>query len=212
MSGAALAPLLSGAALAPLLFAAALAPLGWVGWLAGNNLLGANPIEALVRKTGWWALVFLLITLCLTPLRRLSGKSGFIRYRRMAGLFAFFYAMVHLTAYVAVDQFFAWKFIWKDIVKHPFITLGMTAFVLQVPLAVTSTRGWIKRLGKKWALLHRLVYVAAVLGVTHYFWMVKADVRGPLAFAIMLALLLGLRYKPRRKLPPLQPQPATRSL
>ncbi len=182
----------------PAVFALCLAPLAWlVGqFLAGG--LGANPIEATNRFLGDWALRFLLMTLAVTPLRDLSGVPVFMRFRRMLGLFAFFYVSLHLASYVALDQFFAWKEIWADIVKRRYITVGMIAFVLLIPLAVTSTKGMIKRLGgRRWNRLHMLVYGVAVLAVFHFFMMVKADIREPLIYAAILSALLGYRVVKR---------------
>jgi sulfoxide reductase heme-binding subunit YedZ len=157
--------------------------------------LGANPVEALIHRLGTWALNFLLITLAVTPLRRLTGKAWLLRFRRMLGLFAFFYVCLHFLAYAWVDQRFALGYIIEDIAERPYITLGFTAFLMLIPLAVTSTRGWIRRLGPRWKKLHRLVYVAAILGVWHYYWLVKADVLLPLVYAGILVLLFGIRLR-----------------
>jgi sulfoxide reductase heme-binding subunit YedZ len=165
--------------------------------LAGQGLsggLGANPIEAVNRTLGDWALRFLLLALAVTPARELLGLPELARFRRMIGLFAFFYASLHLTSYVVLDQFFDWREIWADIVKRRYMTFGMAAFVLLVPLAVTSTKGWVKRIGAAaWQRLHRLVFPAAVLATIHFFMMVKTDVREPAVYAAILALLLGYR-------------------
>ncbi|WP_303906298.1 sulfite oxidase heme-binding subunit YedZ [Thiohalomonas denitrificans] len=167
----------------------------WFAALTGN--LGANPIEALIRGHGDWALRFLLLTLAITPLRRLSQWGGIMRFRRMLGLFAFFYATVHLLGYLMLDQFFAWGAIMEDIVERPFITVGMAAFALLVPLAITSTRKMQRRLGgRRWLRLHRLVYPAAALAVLHFYLMVKADTREPLIYALLLAILLLMRLPP----------------
>jgi sulfoxide reductase heme-binding subunit YedZ len=156
--------------------------------------LGANPIELITRSTGTWTLSFLLITLSVTPLRRLTGWHWLLRLRRMFGLFAFFYACLHFTTYIWLDQFFDLNDIAKDVVKRPFITVGFTAFVLLIPLAATSTNAMVKRLGaKRWQWLHRAVYAIAVLGVTHFLWLVKKDIREPLVFIAILACLLGFR-------------------
>lgn len=180
--------------LKPAIFVLCLAPLGWLAWRGYSGGLGANPIEALTRSLGDWALRFLLIALAVTPARRITGLSQVMRFRRMLGLFAFFYAFLHLAAYVGLDQFFAWSAIWADVLKRRYITIGMLAFVLLVPLAVTSTKGMIRRLGgKRWQALHRLVYPIAVLATLHFFLMVKADLRQPMIHAVILALLLGLR-------------------
>lgn len=179
--------------LKPLVFLSALLPLARLAWLGLTGGLGANPIQFITFSTGTWTLVFLLITLAVTPLRRLSGRLWLIQYRRMLGLFAFFYGTLHFLTYVWLDQFFDLPSILKDIYKRPFITAGFTGFVLLVPLAITSTRGWIGRLGKRWQQLHRLVYASAVAGVVHYIWLVKKDLREPIIYSIILVLLLGYR-------------------
>ncbi|MDH5512970.1 MAG: sulfoxide reductase heme-binding subunit YedZ, partial [Gammaproteobacteria bacterium] len=159
-----------------------------------NNDLGANPIETLNRYTGDWVLRFLMITLTVTPLRRLTGWNGLLRYRRMLGLFAFFYACLHFLSYVWLDQFFALSEILRDVAKRPYITVGFTSFLMLIPLAVTSTSGMIRRLGaKRWQQLHRLVYFIGIGGVVHFLWLVKSDLREPLVYAAILALLLGFR-------------------
>jgi sulfoxide reductase heme-binding subunit YedZ len=155
--------------------------------------LGANPIEFITRSTGTWTLVGLLVTLSVTPLRRLTGRANFIRYRRMLGLFAFFYACLHFVTYLWLDQFFDPAAIARDIVKRPFITLGFTAFTLLIPLAATSNHAMMRRLGRRWQQLHRLIYLIAVLGVIHYLWLVKKDLTEPLMYGGMLALLLAVR-------------------
>jgi sulfoxide reductase heme-binding subunit YedZ len=155
--------------------------------------LGANPIEFITRSTGTWTLVGLLVTLSVTPLRRLTGRADLVRYRRMLGLFAFFYACLHFVTYVWLDQFFDPAAIARDVVKRPFITVGFTAFVLLLPLAVTSTHAMMRRLGRRWQQLHRLIYVIALLGVIHFLWLVKKDLTEPLTFGAVLALLLALR-------------------
>lgn len=178
----------------PLVFAACLIPLAWLILLALTNQLGANPIEKFTRGLGDWALRLLLITLCVTPLRKLMGWNGLIKLRRMLGLFAFFYVCLHFLSYLVLDQFFAWDEIVKDIIKRPFITVGFISFVLLIPLAITSTNNMVKRLGgERWRQLHRLVYLIGITGVLHYFWMVKADLRQPLWYAVALTLLLGYR-------------------
>ncbi|MDP6604373.1 MAG: protein-methionine-sulfoxide reductase heme-binding subunit MsrQ [Rhodospirillales bacterium] len=187
----------------PLVFAASLAPLAWLVWLATTGGLGANPIEACNRFLGEWALRFLIITLAITPARIVFGAGPLIRFRRMLGLFAFAYVCLHLTSYVVLDQFFDWGEIWADIVKRNFITVGMIGFVLLVPLAATSTNAMVRRLGgRRWRNLHRLVYVTGVAGVVHFYMMVKADVREPLVYAAIVAVLLGFRivYASRRRL------------
>jgi sulfoxide reductase heme-binding subunit YedZ len=177
-----------------LLFLACLIPLARLLWLGFHDGLGANPIEFITRSTGTWTLTFLLITLAITPLRRLSGWQWPLRLRRMLGLFAFFYACLHFTTYVWLDQFFDLKGIYQDIFKRPFITVGFTGFLLLIPLAATSTQAMMRRLGgRNWQRLHRLVYLIAVGGVVHYWWLVKKDVTQPAIYAAVLALLLGYR-------------------
>jgi sulfoxide reductase heme-binding subunit YedZ len=155
--------------------------------------LGANPIEFITRSTGTWTLVGLLVTLSVTPLRRLTGRAELIRYRRMLGLFTFFYASLHFVTYIWLDQFFDPTAIARDIIKRPFITVGFSAFVLLVPLAATSTHAMMRRLGRRWQHLHRLVYAIALLGVIHYLWLVKKDLTEPLLYGGVLLLLLALR-------------------
>jgi len=175
-------------------FLAALIPFGKLLWLGFNDGLGANPIEKITRTTGWWTLAFLMITLTATPLRILSGWGWPIRFRRMLGLYAFFYASLHFSTYLVLDQFFDWPAIVKDISKRPYITVGFPAFVLLIPLAVTSTNKMVQRLGaKRWKQLHRLVYVIAIAGVVHFWWLVKKDITEPVQFAWVLAVLLGFR-------------------
>lgn len=177
----------------PAVFAAALLPLAWLVYGAVTDQLGANPIERITHVTGEWALRLLLVSLAVTPLRRLFGWNGLIAYRRMLGLFAFFYAVLHLGTWVGLDHDFDWPRLWADVRKRPYITAGAVAFSCLLPLAITSTRGWIRRLGKRWTTLHRLAYVAAIAAVVHYWWLVKADVRGPGWYALALAVLLGIR-------------------
>ena len=175
-------------------FVTCLIPLIRLGWEAYTGNLGANPIETITHSTGTWTLVFLLVTLAVTPLRRLSKLLWLVRFRRMLGLFAFFYGSLHLTTYVWLDKFFAVREMLADIAKRPFITMGLTAFVLMIPLALTSTKGWIRRLGgKRWQALHRLIYFSAIAGVIHYLWLVKADKRKPLEYGAILLLLLAYR-------------------
>jgi sulfoxide reductase heme-binding subunit YedZ len=175
-------------------FAGALVPAGVLLWRTLSDDLGANPIEAITHATGDWTLRFLLITLAVTPVRRLTGWSRVAMLRRMLGLFAFFYASLHFATYIVLDQFFALDAIVADVGKRPYITVGFTAFVLLAPLAVTSTAGWTRRLGgARWRALHRLVYVSAICGVVHYLWLVKADVRRPLTYGAILAVLLAVR-------------------
>ena len=175
-------------------FVLALGPLFALGWLALHDGLGANPIERVTHSTGDWTIRFLLITLAITPLRKLLGLPDLIRFRRMMGLFAFFYGVLHLITYVWLDKFFDWPEIVKDVGKRPFIAAGFFGFALMAPLAVTSTAGWIRRLGgSRWRLLHRLVYLSAAAGVIHYLWLVKSDKRGPLLYAGILGVLLAYR-------------------
>ena len=167
---------------------------GLNSWRAQPFNLGANPIEFITRNLGEWTLIFLMITLAVTPLRRLSGWQWLIKLRRMLGLFAFFYAALHFVTYIWLDQFFDLQDIVKDVIKRPFITVGFAAFLCLIPLAVTSTNAMVKRLGgKRWQSLHRLVYAIGILGVVHYWWLVKKDIREPLLHAAILSLLLGLR-------------------
>lgn len=173
---------------------ACLGPLARLGWKAYAGLLGANPIEVITHSTGDWTLIFLCVTLAITPLRMLTRQYALIRFRRMLGLFAMFYGLLHFTTYIWLDKFFDVHEMVKDVVKRPFITMGFTAFVLLIPLAITSTKGWIGRLGgKNWNRLHRLVYFSAIAGVIHYVWLVKKDLTKPLEYAAVLSVLLGYR-------------------
>jgi len=175
-------------------FALCLVPLGLLLWKGFHNDLSLNPVEYVEHRTGDWILRFLCITLAITPLRKILHLPQLIRYRRMMGLFAFFYACLHFATWLGVDRYFEWSLILDDIGKRPFITVGFTGFVLMIPLAITSTAGWIRRLGgKRWQMLHRLVYFSAIAGVIHYYWQVKSDVRKPLEYAAIVALLLGWR-------------------
>src|SRR5882757_2469079 len=159
-----------------------------------HKQVGANPLEFVTRTTGMLTLVFLLISLAVTPLRRITGLNWLTRFRRMLGLFAFFYGFLHLMTYVAFDRFLHLTTVPGDVVKRPFIAIGMTAFFLMVPLAITSTDKMVKRLGgKRWTRLHRIVYLSGILGVLHYYMLVKSDVRLPMTLAFLLALLLGFR-------------------
>jgi methionine sulfoxide reductase heme-binding subunit len=176
------------------IFLAALVPLGRLVWKAFHDGLGANPIEVITRSTGDWTLILVLTTLSVTPLRKLTKQYWLIGVRRMIGLFAFFYGCLHFTTYIWLDKFFDVHAMIKDIGKRPFITVGFTGFVLLIPLAVTSTAGWIRRLGgKNWQRLHRLIYITGTAGVIHYLWLVKADLRKPLQYAVVLGLLLLYR-------------------
>ena len=189
--------------LKPLVFLAALTPFLWLVFRTFTDRLSANPIEDLTLTTGIWALRFLLITLAITPLRRLMGWNRIIQYRRMLGLFAFFYAVVHLAIYVvdviAIEGTFTFAPVLKDIVKRPFITMGMLAFLLMLPLAITSTRGWIRRLGRGWQTLHRIIYISALAAVIHFIWKVKVVVGEPVYYAVILGVLLGFRLLWRLK-------------
>jgi sulfoxide reductase heme-binding subunit YedZ len=195
----------------PVAFAAALVPLAWIVWAFQTGALSANPLSDVTNETGVWTLRFVCLTLAITPLRRLTGWNLVIRFRRMIGLFAFFYGTLHFLIYVIADRFaslldfpdgfVAWSTarnllaaIAEDVYKRPYITVGFTAFMLMLPLALTSTAGWIRRLGgRRWQALHRLIYVTAVAGVVHYWWLVKADVSRPQIYAVVVALLLGFR-------------------
>ena len=178
----------------PLLFAACLVPAGLLVWRALTDDLGANPITEITHKTGDWTLQFVLITLTVTPARRLSGWHRLIKFRRMLGLFAFFYGSLHFLTYLVLDQFFDFSNIVVDIAKRPYITVGFSAFSAMVPLALTSTAASIRRLGgRTWQRLHRLIYLTAIGGVVHYWWLVKADVFWPEVYAGVVVLLLGFR-------------------
>ncbi len=181
-------------ALKPLVFLVCLGPLATLAWKVTQQNLGANPVDVITRSTGKWTLTFLLITLAISPLRKLSGMPWLIRFRRMLGLLAFFYGSLHLTTYVWLDKFFDVQAMLHDIAKRKFITAGMTAWACMLPLAITSTTGWIRRLGgKRWQKLHRLIYLSAAAGVIHFIWLVKADLRRPLTYGAVLAVLLAYR-------------------
>jgi methionine sulfoxide reductase heme-binding subunit len=180
--------------LKPVIFLACLAPLGILVWRGFHSALGANPIEAITHATGDWTLRFLLGTLSITPLRRITRQYWLIGLRRMLGLFAFFYGVLHLMTYLWLDKFFAVHEMLADIAKRKFITAGMTAFTLMIPLALTSTQWSIRKLGgKRWQALHRLIYASATAGVIHYIWLVKADLKKPLEYATVLGALLLYR-------------------
>lgn len=193
-----------------LVFAAALVPFAHLLWRGFNGNLTADPLVEITNQTGLWTLRFVVITLAITPIRRLSGWNTIIRFRRMIGLFAFFYAMLHVLTYLVGDRFASLDFpdgfvawstfvnlmasIWEDIAKRPYITVGFIALVSMIPLAFTSTAGWIRRLGgRNWQRLHRLIYLTGIAGVVHYWWRVKADTLHPLIYAVLVALLLGYR-------------------
>jgi sulfoxide reductase heme-binding subunit YedZ len=177
----------------PVVFVVALSPLLWLTFRGLTGRLSANPIEDITLTTGIWALRWLLVSLAITPLRRVTGWQRVIQYRRMLGLFAFFYASLHLLTYIVLDQGLAFEFILPDIVKRPYITMGMIAFTLMVPLAVTSTKGWIRRLGRKWQLLHRLVYISGIAACLHFLWKVKVAIGEPVYYAAILGALLAFR-------------------
>jgi len=196
--------------LKPAAFIASLGPAAWLVWAITTGNLSANPLSDITNETGLWALRFICITLAVTPIRRLTGWNGAIRFRRMMGLFAFFYGSLHFLIYVIADRFagldfpdgfVAWstvvnlgKSVAEDVYKRPFITIGFTTLMLLLPLAVTSTAGWIRRLGgKRWQTLHRLIYVAGITAILHYWWLVKADVTSPQRYAILIGVLLVFR-------------------
>jgi sulfoxide reductase heme-binding subunit YedZ len=212
----------SASALKAIVFVAALVPVARLGWALAFDpeALGANPAEFITRSTGDWTLRFLLATLAVTPLRKLFGWHWLAGFRRMLGLYAFFYGVVHFSSFVSFDHVFEIQEILKDVVKRPFITVGFAALVLMLPLAVTSTDGMVRRLGaKRWLALHRIVYVIVPLGVLHFWWMVKADLTEPALYAAILAVLLGYRIVAKlkdarrraaargRRAPPPQPRP-----
>jgi sulfoxide reductase heme-binding subunit YedZ len=196
----------------PAVFLASLGPLTWLVWAGLTGNLSANPLSDLTNETGVWALRFVCITLLITPLRRLTGWNDLIRFRRMVGLYAFFYGSLHFLVYVIADRFAGLDFVdgivaWStvtsllrsvaaDVYKRPFITIGFVALMSMLPLAITSTAGWIRRMGgKRWQALHRVVYATAVLAVAHYWWLVKLDISRPLAYAIVVAVLLLARVR-----------------
>ena len=175
-------------------FLLCLAPVGVLAWRALHGGLTANPIEFITHATGDWTLRFLIITLAVTPLRRILRLPQLIRFRRMLGLFAFFYGFLHFGIWLGIDKFFDWPEMMKDVAKRPFITVGFAGFVLMIPLAITSTAGWIRRLGgRRWQWLHRAIYLSAIAGVIHYYWQVKSDVRKPLQYAFLVGILLAWR-------------------
>jgi sulfoxide reductase heme-binding subunit YedZ len=194
-----------------LVFGLCLVPLEALAWYALHDGLGANPIEFITHFTGDWTIRFLVIVLTVTPARQLLGLPDLIRFRRMIGLFAFFYGCLHFLTYIWLDKFFDLADMWKDVVKRPFITMGFLGFVLMIPLAITSTAGWIRRLGgARWQTLHRLVYASAIAGVIHYYWLVKSDVRLPLLYGTLVGILLLYRVvmKLRRSSAKRAPQPS----
>lgn len=182
-----------------LVHALALTPLVILAWQfwdvysTNSDALGADPVAEIEHRLGLWALRMLMLALAITPLRQLTGQAVLVRFRRMTGLYAFAYACLHLAAYLALDLRGYWTQIFEEIAKRPYITVGFTAWLLLVPLAVTSTQGWIRRLGRNWVRLHKLVYAAGVLAVLHFWWLVKSDIREPALYAAILAALLGWR-------------------
>jgi sulfoxide reductase heme-binding subunit YedZ len=182
----------------PVLFVVCLVPAAVTGWDAWRGHF-TEPIKEITHRTGWWAITFLVIALAVTPARRVTGWNGLIKYRRMLGLFSFLYATLHFLTYLVLDQFFAWEFIVEDIAERPYITVGFAAFLILCALAVTSTNGWIRRLGKRWTRLHALIYVAALGGVIHFLWQVKADTREPTIYGVIIVALLAIRLLPRRR-------------
>src|ERR1700730_6443247 len=175
----------------PVVFLLCLLPLAALGWRALHGELTANPIEFITHATGDWTLRFLVITLCVSPFRKILHLPELSRFRRMLGLFTFFYACLHFTTYIWLDKFFDLSEMWKDIAKRKYITVGFTAFLSLIPLAITSTAGWIRRLGgKRWQQLHRMIYFSAALGVIHYYWLVKSAVIRPLTYGAIVAVLL----------------------
>lgn len=184
-----------------IVFLLGLAPFFWLGFdalsdlLRGTIRLTANPIEFITHYTGDWTLRLIIIGLFITPLRKIFNYPDLIRYRRMIGLFAFFYGVLHFLTWIWLDKFFDPHEMWADIIKRRYITVGMAAFLMLIPLAITSTKGWIRRLGKRWQRLHRLVYFAAIAGVIHYYWLVKSDIRLPVLYGLFVALVLGWRVR-----------------
>jgi len=191
-------------------------PVLFIAWRTYRGELTANPVEFYQHQTGDWTLRFLVFTLCITPFRKLFNLPELIRFRRMLGLFAFFYVCLHFFTYLGPDQSFSLSGMLQDVAKRPFITVGFAAFVLLIPLAITSTAGWVRRLGgKRWQMLHRAVYAAAVLGVIHYYWLVKSDIRKPVFYGALVGILLAWRiwsWMSKKKAPAAttvtQPSPA----
>jgi sulfoxide reductase heme-binding subunit YedZ len=192
----------------PLIFCLALTPFLFLVFRTATGRLSANPVEDITLTTGIWTLRCLLITLAVTPIRRITGWNRVIQYRRMLGLFAFFYATVHLLTYIILDQGLEFRYVFADIAKRPYITAGMTAFVLMIPLAITSTKGWIRRLGRRWQMLHRLIYVSGIAACLHFIWKVKVVIGEPVYYAAILAALLGFRILWRFRPAAVRRQPA----
>lgn len=186
-------PAMKSSILKPTAFVICLIPFAQLLYRAYTNDLGVNPIDTITRFTGSWSLFILLTSLTVTPLRRLTGWNDLIKYRRMIGLFAFFYALLHFSTYMVLDLYFDFGAIAKDILKRPYITVGFTALLLMIPLAITSTSAMVRRLGKRWQTLHYLVYPIAILGVVHFYWLVKSDITRPAQYGLVLAVLLGYR-------------------
>ncbi|HTM32244.1 MAG TPA: protein-methionine-sulfoxide reductase heme-binding subunit MsrQ [Vicinamibacterales bacterium] len=194
----------------PIVFAAALGPFGWLVYNAFWGDLGVNPVETITNYSGITTLRLIAITLALTPARWISGFNPIILFRRMIGLFAFFYGTLHFMTYFILDQSLQFGGVWDDVVKRPYITAGFTGFVLMIPLAITSTQGWIRRLGgRRWNLLHRLIYITALAAVLHYFWKVKLDTTYPVYYGILMGVLLTARLVQRgRKMAAVPPRRA----
>lgn len=190
-------PEITNKVIKPIVFIACLLPFLWLMWRAFTDQLGANPLEAMLHDSGTWALRLLLLTLCITPLRKLSNWHALIRLRRMLGLYAFFYAVLHVICWLVFEHFFDAAAMLNDIVKRPYITVGFAAMLLMLPLALTSNQYALKRLGgRKWQQLHQLVYLVAIGAVIHFCWKMKLDISEPLIYAVLLALLLAVRYPP----------------
>ena len=177
----------------PVVFVIALIPASGLLYALFTNNLGVNPAETLQLATGIWTFRFLIATLAITPIRRLTGWNGIVRFRRMLGLFAFFYATLHVCTWIVLDHYFAWNEALADVAKRPFITAGMVAFTLMIPLAITSTKGWIRRLGRRWQLLHRLIYFSAIAAAVHFIWKVKVAYGEPVYYAAIVGALLAFR-------------------
>lgn len=193
------------------LFLACSIPAAYLGWCAYRQDLGANPVEYITHFTGDWTIRFIAITLAVTPLRALLRQPQLIRFRRMFGLFAFFYSTLHFTTWICLDKWFDWNEMVKDVAKRPFITLGFLGFLMMIPLAVTSTAGWVRRLGyDRWQLLHRLIYLTATAGVIHYVWLVKSDERLPAMYGAIIAALFLFRLAKRKK--PARTRPAVEAV
>jgi sulfoxide reductase heme-binding subunit YedZ len=187
------------------IFLLCLVPAGLLVWRATHAGLGANPVEFITHATGDWTLRFLVLTLSVTPVRKVLGRPQLVRFRRMLGLFAFFYGCLHFLTYIWLDQSLDVEAMLRDVAKRPFITMGFTAFVLMIPLALTSTVGWIRRLGgRRWQALHRLIYVSGVAAVVHYYWLVKSDVRLPVFYGAIVGMLLLWRVLNRKQPPPVR--------